>query len=141
MSRGLKIGLIIAGCVVVLGIVAIILGVVLVVGVVTGPADAANNYTRALNNGDIATAYNLLSSGTKASETLSGFRQKEADVKGAISKYYTTNINVQANAGSPSTANVEMQLTLTDGTKVVWDMELVKQNGKWKIQTVSPRKV
>lgn len=135
MSRGLKIGLIVAACVVALGIVAIILGVVFFISVVSGPADTANNYTRALNNGNVAVAYNYLSAGTKASETLAGFREKEKDVKGAIKKYNTSNIEVRTGG----TATVVMQLTLTDGSRVDWDMQLVKQNGKWKIQAVAPR--
>jgi hypothetical protein len=135
MSRGLKIGLIVAACVVALGIVAIVLGVVFVISVVTGPADTANNYTRALNNGEIALAYSYLSSATKASETLAGFREKEKDVKGAIKKYNTSNIEVRTGG----TARVLMQLTLTDGSRVDWDMQLVKENDKWKVQAVAPR--
>ncbi|MHB8895276.1 MAG: Rv0361 family membrane protein, partial [Candidatus Geothermincolia bacterium] len=135
MSRGLKVGLIIALCLIVLIIAGIIVGVFAFVKVISAPADVANNYVKAVDAGNLTDAYSALSKKTQDSETLEGFEKKLAPFKGTITKYNTSSINVQTGG----TATVVMQLEFNDGTKATWDMGLVKENGTWKIQAVSPR--
>jgi hypothetical protein len=135
MSRGGKIALILTGCALVLIIIAVVLAVVFFASVITAPADVSNNYVKALNSGDLATAWTYISSGTQKEETRSGFESKIGALKGQISKWNVSSVNVQ----SGGQATVVMDLTLTDGTKITWDITLVKENGEWKIAQVAPR--
>jgi Tfp pilus assembly protein PilE len=138
MSRGLKVGLVIALCLIALIVVGIVVGVFAFVKVVSAPADAANSYVKALNEGNLSQAYSDLSAKTQKTETRAGFEKKFSVLKDSISKYNTSSINV-GTSGGQTTAKVVMQLSLTGGSKATWDMALVKENGKWKIQAIRPR--
>ena len=135
MSRGVKIGLIVAASIIVLLIIGLVIGVAVLVGVISAPADVANNYVKAINEGDMALAYSYVAASTRKDETLSGFKTKLGPLTGHISKYNTSSINVQ----SGGTAQVVMDLSFDDGSKATWDMNLVDENGKWKIESVKPR--
>jgi ABC-type transport system involved in multi-copper enzyme maturation permease subunit len=135
MAKGSKIALVLGIGVVALIILALVLIVIFFINVVSGPADVANNYVKALNNGDLSTAWSYLAAETQKEEGRSGFEDKVGGLRGEISKWSTGSINVRT--GGLST--VVMNLTLKDGTKVTWDMSLTKENGKWKIRQVSPR--
>jgi hypothetical protein len=135
MSRGAKIALILGGCAIVLIIIAVVLAVVFFAGVITAPADAANNYVKALNSGDLSTAWTYISSATQKEETRSGFDSKVGALKGQIKTWNVSSVNVQ----SGGQATIVMDLTLTDGTKITWDITLVKENDEWKIAQVAPR--
>lgn len=134
MSKGLKIGLIIGLCTVILIIVAVILGAVVLVNFLAAPADVANDYVKAINEGRLDTAYGYVSAKTQREETKAGFTEKLAPLKGQISKYNTRSINIVN-----SRATIVMDLTFTDGTRATWDMLLVKEGGDWKVDSVSPR--
>jgi len=95
----------------------------------------ANNYVKALNSGDLATAWTYISSATQKEETRSGFDSKVGALKGRLSKWNTSSVKVE----SGGQATIVMDLTLTGGTKTTWDMYLVKENGEWKIAQVAPR--
>lgn len=137
MSRGLKIGLIVALCLVVLIVAGIIVGVFAFVKVLSAPADVANNYVKAINDGNLDEAFSYLSAETKGTTGLAEFKEKLGPFEGNITKYNTSKIEVKS--GSPSTADIAMNLAFSDGTKDVWDIGLVKENGVWKIQVVRPR--
>lgn len=139
LSGGAKIAIGLGVCAVVLIILAIVFVVIFFANVIGAPADVSNNYVKALNTGAVATAWTYLTEETQRQETRSGFESKVGALKGQITKYNTGSINVNSQAGSPSTAKVVMNLGLKDGSKATWDMYLVKENGEWKIQQVSPR--
>jgi hypothetical protein len=126
---------VIAACVVVLIIAGIVVGAVVIVKVVSAPADVANNYVKAINEGNIPLAFSYVAASTRKDETLSGFKSKLSPLTGHITKYNTSSINVQ----SGGTAQVVMSLSFDDGSKATWDMNLVDENGKWKILSVKPR--
>jgi len=121
----------------VLIVLAVVFGVVFFANVIGEPADVANNYVRAVNAGDLDTAWSYLSTATQREETRSGFDSKLGDLKGAISRWNTSNINVDMTGSGRAT--IVMNLALRDGSSAAWDMTLVKQNGNWKIRAVSPR--
>jgi Domain of unknown function (DUF4878) len=135
LSRGAKIALILGASAIVLIIIAVVFGLIFFVGVIGAPADVANNYVKALNSGDLATAWTYISSATQKEETRSGFDSKVGALKGRLSKWNTSSVKVE----SGGQATIVMDLTLTGGTKTTWDMYLVKENGEWKIAQVAPR--
>lgn len=132
MSRGAKIALILSVSAIVLMILAVVLIAVFLVNVVTAPADVANNYMKALNTGDISTAWSYLTTRTQNKETRKGFDLKAASLKGSISKWDTSIVSNQNDE-----AKIIMNITGTDGSHHAWDMTLIKQDGKWKVDQVS----
>jgi len=132
LSTGAKIALVLCACAVFL---IIVLGVIFFVGAIGAPTKVANNYVKALNSGDLSTAWNYISSSTQKVNTRSGFDSKMRKLKNDISKWNTSNFKVQT--GGRTT--IVMDLTHANGTKVTWDMYLVKENGEWKIARVIPR--
>ena len=126
-----------AVCALVLIVLAVVFGIVFFANVISAPADVANNYVKAVNAGELDTAWSYLSTATRKEETMSGFDSKLGDLKGAISKWNTSNINVDMTGSGRAT--IVMNLALRDGSSAAWDMTLVKHNGNWKIRAVSPR--
>lgn len=133
MSTGAKVAIGLGIGAVLLIILTVVLFVVFFMNVIGAPADVANNYFQALSKGDISTAWSYLTQETRNEETRAGFETKVKALDGKIEKWYTTSVDV--NNGS---ANIVMSVTLTDGSKVTWDMYLVKENGEWKVRRVSP---
>jgi uncharacterized membrane protein YvbJ len=134
MSKGAKIAIALAVSAVVLIIIAVVLFVLVFANLISAPADVANDYVKSLNSGDLSTAYNYLTTRTQKQETRQGFESKVGPFKGQIKTWNTTSINVVND-----TAQIVMRVTGTDGSKATWDMTLVKEDGKWKIDQVSPR--
>jgi hypothetical protein len=134
MAKGAKVALILGACAILLIILAVVLFVVFFANMITAPADVANGYVKALNEGDFSTAWGDLTTRTQNQESRSGFETKVGPFKGKIEKWYTTSVNVQNN-----TAEIVMSVTFSDGTKATWDMTLIKTDGEWKIDQVSPR--
>lgn len=134
MPRGLKAGLIISLVLVLLIVAGIVVGVLALVKVVSAPADVANSYVRAVNAGNMEEAYSYRSAQARRTEGLSGFKSELGPLEGNIAKYNTRSINVRGGG----TASVEMDLSFSDGSRNTWKMDLVKEGGKWKIQTVNP---
>lgn len=134
LSKGAKLAIILGIVTVVLVVVAVVLLVVFVINVVSGPADAANNYVQALNEGDLSTAWSYLSASTQSDEGRSGFESKVGIFEGEISKWNTSSIEI-----NNSNAQVVMKLSFKDGSDATWDIYLVKEDGEWKIGQVSPR--
>ncbi len=134
MSKGAKLAIWLGVLTVVLIVVAVVLLVVFVVNVVSGPADASNAYVKALNEGDMSTAWSYISTGTQNDEGRSGFESKVGIFEGEISTWNTGSIQIDN-----STARVVMDLEFKDGSDATWDMYLVKEDGEWKIEQVSPR--
>jgi len=132
MSRGLKIGLIIALIVIVLIVIGVVVGVFAFVKVISGPADAANNFVKALDQGNISEAYSMLTPATQKEATKAGFTAQFSKYKGHIKKYFTSNINVRTGG----TSTVVMDITYTDNTTDTWNMGLLKLSGVWKIQSI-----
>ena len=135
MSRGVKIGLIVAASIIVLLIIGLVIGVAVFVGVISAPADVANNYVKAINEGNMSQAYGYLATSTQKQTSESAFATKMKPLVGKITKYNTSSINVQ----SGGTSTVVMDLSFDDGSKATWDMGLVKQSGNYKILNVRPR--
>lgn len=130
MSRGAKIALILSASAIVL--LAVVLIAVFLVNVVTAPVDVANNYMKALNTGDISTAWSYLTTRTQNQETRKGFDSKAASLKGSISKWDTSIVSNQNDE-----AKIIINVTGTDGSHHPWDMTLIKQSGKWKVDQIS----
>lgn len=135
LSKGAKIALILGVVAIALIIIAVVFGVIFFASVIGAPADVANNYVKALNSGDLATAWSYISSATQKEETRSGFDSKVGALEGQINKWNTSSVRVE----SGGRATIVMDLTLKGGTKATWDMYLVKENGEWKIAQVAPR--
>jgi len=135
VPRGLKIGLVVGLVVVAVLIAGIVVGTVLLVNVVSAPADVANNYVRAVNNGNLATAYSYLAPELTSELSRAQFDKQLGPFKGKIRKWNTSEINVHTGGN----ANISMDISLIDGTSDTWDMRLVRVNGVWKIAAVSPR--
>jgi predicted PurR-regulated permease PerM len=134
MGKGWKIALVLGLVIIALIIVGIVLGAVVFVKVISAPADVANNYVRSINEGDLTTAFSDLATRTQNNTTRAVFDQKMGTFKGNIKKWFTSSINI--NNGR---ASIVMDISFVDGTKATWDMDLVKENGTWKILNVTPR--
>jgi predicted PurR-regulated permease PerM len=132
MSRGAKIALILSLCAIVLIILVVVVIAVFVVNTVTAPADAANTYIKALNAGDISTAWSYLTTRTQNQETRQGFESKVAQLKGSVSNWDTSVVSIQNGE-----AKVIINVTGTDGSHHGWDIVLKKQGGKWKVDQIS----
>ncbi|MBN2168116.1 MAG: zinc ribbon domain-containing protein [Actinobacteria bacterium] len=131
LPRGAKIA-IIAGLIIVLligGTIAV--GVLVVWNVVTGPADAANAFVEAVNEGDLSTAYKYFSSEAQKEEEKSDFDEQFKVLENELDTWNTTSVNVENN-----TAKVMMDLKSKDGEEATWEMNLVKQDGEWKILNI-----
>lgn len=98
-------------------------------GAITAPADVANKYIEAVNNGDLDTAWRLLSSQAKKEEGRSGFEGKVENLEGQIETWNVKSVQVENN-----NASLIIDLKGKTGEKVTWEMELVKEGGDWKIQ-------
>jgi cytoskeletal protein RodZ len=134
MSKGAKLAIWLGVLTIVLILIAVILLAVFVINVVSGPADAANSYVKALQEGDLSTAWGYLSASTQSEEGRSGFESKVGIFEGEIKTWNTGSIEI-----NNSNARVVMDLSFKDGTDATWDMYLVKEDGEWKIDQVSPR--
>ncbi|MBN1289842.1 MAG: zinc ribbon domain-containing protein [Actinobacteria bacterium] len=131
LPRGAKIA-IIAGLVIVLLVAGTIaVGVLVFWKAVTGPADAANSFVEAVNEGDLSTAWDYFSSEAQEEEGRSEFDEQFGILEGELETWNTNSINVENN-----TAEVEMDLESKDGEKADWEMNLVKQDGEWKILNI-----
>lgn len=128
ISKGAKIALIVGISTVVLVIAVIVVVAVLLIGALSAPADVANNYVLALNDGDLSTAWGYLSSEAQEEETRSGFNSGKKNFEGEIESYNTGSIEI-----SNGNAQIVMDITFKDGEEDTWDMTLVKENGEWKI--------
>lgn len=135
LATGAKVAIILGIAVVVLIVLALVFFVIFFANVITGPADVSNEYVRALDEGEMSTAWSLLASETQQEEGRAGFEEKVKALEGKIDKWYTTDVNVE----SGGRAKVVMDITLSGGDKVTWDMYLVKEEGEWKIRQVDPR--
>ena len=131
MSRGGKIAIIVGISAVVLIMVVVGVAIFLLIGAITAPADVANNYMMALNNGDLSTAWSYISKDTQKEETRSGFISDKESFKGEIESYNTSGVEV-----SDGHAQVEMDIDFKDGKKDTWEISLVKENGDWKINSI-----
>ena len=131
MSRGGKIAIIVGISAV--GLIMVVVGVAifLVVGAVTAPADVANSYVKALNDGDLSTAWSYVSKDAQDEGTRSGFNSEKEYFKGMIESYNTSSIEVSSND-----AEVMMDIEYRDGERDTWSMRLVKENGEWKIGNI-----
>ncbi len=134
ISRGAKIAIILGVIAVLLAALVIVLVAVFFVSVISAPADIANAYVKAINDGDLNIAWGYLASETRSEEGRNGFDSKVAGFKGRIKSYNISSISVEN-----ATARLVMDLTGSDGAKATWDMFLVKESGKWKIRQVRPR--
>lgn len=133
ISRGAKVAIGLGIGAVLLIILTVVLFVVFFMNVIGAPADVANNYVRALSKGDISTAWGYLAEETRKEETRAGFETKVKALAGEIEKWYTTSVDV--NTGN---AKIVMSVTLKGGSKVTWEMYLIKEGGEWKVRQVSP---
>jgi Domain of unknown function (DUF4878)/zinc-ribbon domain len=132
MARGAKIALILGVSAIVLIVLAGVIIGVFIANMITAPADVANNYMKALNAGDISTAWSYLTTRTQNQETRKGFDSKAGLLKGSVSKWDTTVVSIQNDE-----AKIILNVTGTNGSHRPWDMTLIKQDGKWKIDKVS----
>ena len=131
MSRGGKIALIVGISAVVLILAIIGIAVFLVIGAITAPADVANNYMMALNDGELSTAWGYISADTQKEESRSDFISEKENFKGKIESYNTSGVQV-----SNGKAEIEMDIEFEDGEKATWEIFLVKENGEWKIDSI-----
>jgi predicted PurR-regulated permease PerM len=132
MPRGAKIALILsASAIVLIILVGVIIGV-FIANSITAPADVANKYMKALNKGDTSTAWGYLTTRTQNEETRTGFDSKASLLKGSISKWDTTVASIQNDE-----AKIILNVTGTDGSHHAWDITLIKQGGKWKVDKIS----
>lgn len=133
MSSGAKVAIILGVVAVLLIITAVVMFVVFFANVISGPADTANGYTQALNDGDFSTAWGYLSTEAQDEEGgLSEFRSKFGVLEGEIEKWFTSGVSIENNR-----AQVDMDLTFSDGTEATWDIYLLKEGGSWKIVRIS----
>lgn len=131
MSRGGKIALIVGISAVVLILAIIGVAVFLFIGAITAPADVANNYMMALNDGDLSNAWGYLSEDAKKVETRSDFISEKEYFKGEIESYNTSGIEV-----SNGHTQVTMDIKYRGGERDTWNMYLVKENGEWRIENI-----
>lgn len=129
MSRGGKIAIIVGISAVVLIMVVVGVAIFLLIGAITAPADVANNYMMALNDGDLSTAWGYLSREAQKDETRATFNSEKEYFEGKIESYDTSSIEV-----SNGNAMVMMDIEYSDGQTDTWSMYLVKENGEWKLQ-------
>lgn len=129
LPRGAKIAIIAGSVTILLIALVIVLAVVFFVGVITEPADVANAYARALNEGDLSTAWGYLARATQKDVGRGKFDREKIPYKGNIEKWNTPEVKVQ----SGGRAQVGMNLRFKNGDETSWSFDLVKENGKYKI--------
>jgi hypothetical protein len=124
-------------------LVAIVVGVVLVVNFATSaPVRASNAFVNNIQARDSNTAYAQMSAAAQATITRSDFKTL-IDQIGPIlnTEEKMKNKEVVGRAGSPATAKVEYEITGTDSVTYIFTVNLIKDNGNWKVQNfVSDRK-
>lgn len=132
MPRGAKIAIIAGAIALVLVAVIVILLVFLFINVVSKPADIANSYMKALDSGQFSEAFGYLAETTQSEETRSGFESKVRQFEGEIASYNTSSISIRNSA-----AEITMDITLNDGDSGTWYMYLTKEDGEWRLLSVS----
>jgi predicted PurR-regulated permease PerM len=132
LATGAKIAIILAVSAIVLVILAVVFFVVFFANVITAPADVANDYVRALDAGELNTAWNHISTATQQQETRQKWEKKVGVFKDKITKWNTTSINI-----TNDVARIVMSITFIDNVKATWNMVLVKENGEWKVRQVT----
>ncbi|MDD5748115.1 MAG: zinc ribbon domain-containing protein [Actinomycetota bacterium] len=101
---------------------------------ITGPADAANNFMEALKEGNLDSAWTYFSIAAQEEEGRDSFDEKFEPYNGEVKKYYTREVKTENDR-----SNVTMELELKNGVKDKWYFDLVKENDKWKVQYVSSK--
>lgn len=128
MGRGAKIAIIVGLVVILLVIGVIAVGVLVFWKAISGPADTANAFVEAINDGNLSEAYDLFSTEAKREESRRSFDEKMEVFKGGIASWNTTSINVENNR-----ATVEMDLEDKEGDDGSMEINLVKESGEWKV--------
>lgn len=128
LPKGAKVAIIAAVVIVVLIAGIIGLGVAFFWNAITAPADVANDYVEAVNEGNLSTAWDYLSSEAQDEEGRAGFEEKVGDLEGQIETWNVRSVNVKNNR-----ASVIVDLEGKGGEEATWNMELVKEEGDWKI--------
>lgn len=128
MPKGAKIAIIALVVILVLIGGAVGIGIAFFWGAITAPADVANSYVKALNEGELNTAWGYLSSQAKEDEGRSGFVKKVEDFEGQIETWNVNSVQIENNK-----ASLIMDLKGKTGEEATWEMELVKEDGDWKI--------
>jgi hypothetical protein len=134
MPRGAKIALILSLSAIVLIVLAVVL-FALIVGIkITPPTTVANNYVKAVNDGDLSTAFDYLTERTQKKEGRLGFQLGNTLLEGSIKEW-----SPASTVENGSVTKIAMSITKKSGSKTIWDMTLVKTGGEWKIDKVIPR--
>jgi hypothetical protein len=127
--------IVIVGC---LGVGAVVtLNLVSLQGSLNSPQTTLDDFYSALHVNDYDTAYHQLSSGFQGRMTPSSFRAA-FELIGTIQSYQITDLDAQSNQAQ---ATVKVQLVKPDGGTTVDEtknVQLVVENGNWKIDRVAP---
>ncbi|MGD8373656.1 MAG: hypothetical protein PVI21_02245 [Candidatus Woesebacteria bacterium] len=117
----------------ILAVIAV--AVVVVANLATSPsAKVSDDFLNSVQAKDSDSAYALLSSGAKETITSADFKDI-VDQIGPIlnTQEKTITKSVQAQTGSQPTARVEYEILGTDGVTYSIVVNLVEENGKWKV--------
>ncbi|HLW00534.1 MAG TPA: hypothetical protein VKT82_17885 [Ktedonobacterales bacterium] len=100
------------------------------------PQATVDDFYSALHVKDYQTAYDQLSSGYQSRLTQSSFRAT-FELIGTIESYQVSNVQTQS---SQASATVKVTLVAPDGGTVneTKTVQLVQENGNWKINSVTP---
>jgi hypothetical protein len=120
---------------VVIVVVAIAVVVVVVANLATNPsAQASDEFLNSVQAGNSNTAYALLSSGAKTTVTSDDFAKIVQQIGPILNTQETTiSKSVSASTGSQPTAQVVYEIKGTDGITYGLTVNLVQENGQWKV--------
>jgi hypothetical protein len=124
---------IIAGCVTVAIIIAVVVLLsISVVNIFKKPADVANAYIKALNAGNLDTAWDYLSARTKAEKGRATFESDVRDLEGRIRNWNTRSIQVQDHQ-----AQITLDVEFKSGEETVVYVYLVEEADEWRVSSTS----
>lgn len=114
-------------------VVTIVLFVV-VMKATSGAVKASNEFLNAIQSGNSSQAYSLFASEVKGEVSSDDFKEVVSQIGPILNTdEKITNRGVEAESGKNSTANVEYEIKGTDGKTYTIAVNLVKEDGEWKV--------
>jgi hypothetical protein len=106
-----------------------------VLGALKAPTQAADNFMDDLVAGQVQSAYNLTSSKLQASATADEFQQMVSSDSSGLSQIQSYKFSSRSSEDSNGTSKAVMvgTETLKDGRTTPLEVDLVQENGAWKI--------
>ncbi len=117
-------------------IVVVIVALVMIVNQATsGATKASNQFLNAVQSNQSNVAYELFSNEVKDNVTKDDFKEVVSQIGPILNaNEKMTGKSVEAETGKPSTGQVLYEIEGTDGKTYVIAIDLVKEDGEWKVE-------